>query len=123
MRICGSFKSANHKNLGSANRKSPNICGRSANLTNYLIPQICWFAIYGTYLRPPTFAYFTRNSSTKTKPFLNRNPLRKCALWGARPPEVAIRRVEHGCDDCQPSRVRQLAGTACYCHTTHGNYS
>jgi hypothetical protein len=26
------------------------ICGKSANLTNYLSPQICGFAICGTYV-------------------------------------------------------------------------
>jgi hypothetical protein len=49
LRTCGSFKSANHKKSGSENRKSTksHICGRSANLTNYLSPQI-----YGiSYLR------------------------------------------------------------------------
>ncbi len=47
------FKSANHKKIWSANRKSAkcHICGMSANLTNYLSPQICEFSICGTYLR------------------------------------------------------------------------
>jgi hypothetical protein len=49
----GSFKSLNYKKVGSANRKSANchICRSSANLTNYLGPQICGFAICGFYLR------------------------------------------------------------------------
>jgi hypothetical protein len=52
LRTCGSFKSANHKTIGSANRKSAkcHIFGKSANLKNYLSPQICGFAICGTYL-------------------------------------------------------------------------
>ncbi len=47
------FTSPNHKKIGSANRKSAKCrtCGRSANLTNFLSPQICGFAICGTYLR------------------------------------------------------------------------
>ncbi len=38
LRNCGRFKSANHKEIGSANRKSAmcHICGKSANPTNYL---------------------------------------------------------------------------------------
>jgi hypothetical protein len=42
LRTCGSFKFANHKKIGFANRKSAtfHICGRSANLTTYQIPQI-----------------------------------------------------------------------------------
>jgi hypothetical protein len=41
------------KKIWSANRKSAksHICGRPANLTNYLNPQINRFAICGTYLR------------------------------------------------------------------------
>ncbi len=47
------WKSANHENTGFANHKSAkcHIRGRSANRTNYLGPQICGFAICGTYLR------------------------------------------------------------------------
>ncbi len=46
------FGSANRKNIGYANRKSANchICRRSANVTNFVSPQICGFAICG----PPT---------------------------------------------------------------------
>ncbi len=62
VRICGSFKSAKNnwvdrsqiaKNIWSANRKSAKcrICGRSANLKKNYSPQICRFAICGTYLR------------------------------------------------------------------------
>jgi hypothetical protein len=53
LRTCGSFMSANRKKIGSANRKSANghICGRSANLTNYLCLQICGFVICGTFMR------------------------------------------------------------------------
>jgi hypothetical protein len=53
LRTSGSFKSANHKKFGFANRKSAkcNLCGRSANLIFYLCPPICGFAICGTYLR------------------------------------------------------------------------
>jgi hypothetical protein len=52
------FKSANH-NKDSA-RKSPkcHICGRSANLTNYLSPQIFVFAIFEIYLRTPHLRFF-----------------------------------------------------------------
>jgi hypothetical protein len=41
LQICGSFESANHKKSGSTNRKSAKcqICGRFANLTNYLKGQ------------------------------------------------------------------------------------
>ncbi len=47
------FRSANHKKIGSANSKSAkcHICGRSANLTNYLSPQMWGIAICETYLR------------------------------------------------------------------------
>jgi hypothetical protein len=40
-------------NYKSANGKSAkcHICGRSANLTNYISPPSCGFAICGTYLR------------------------------------------------------------------------
>jgi hypothetical protein len=61
--ICGSSKSANHKKLTFANPKSAkcHICGRSANLTNYLSPQSCWFAICGPKLfviwGPPPLIY------------------------------------------------------------------
>ncbi len=41
------------KNIRLANRKSANYhtCGRSASITNCVSPQICRFAIRGTYLR------------------------------------------------------------------------
>jgi hypothetical protein len=41
------------KEIGSANRKHEKChnCGKSANITNYFSPQICGFAISGTYLR------------------------------------------------------------------------
>jgi hypothetical protein len=42
-RTCGSIKSANHKNIGSA-KYHCHTCRRSKNLTNYFIPQICGFA-------------------------------------------------------------------------------
>jgi hypothetical protein len=47
------YKSANHKKIGCAHRKSAKclICRRSANLTNYIRPHGCGFAICGTYLR------------------------------------------------------------------------
>ncbi len=69
LRTCGSFKtvkrlgsanskfthykSANHKKIRSANRKPAkcHICGRSANITNYLGSQDCRFVICGNYLR------------------------------------------------------------------------
>ncbi len=47
LRTCRSFKSAKHNKDWV--RKSQ-IRGRSANLTNYLSPQICLFAICGSYL-------------------------------------------------------------------------
>ncbi len=43
------------KNIGSANGESAKCQLRSANLTNYLSPQICGFAICGTYLRTTHF--------------------------------------------------------------------
>jgi hypothetical protein len=42
-RTCGSIKSANHKNIGSA-KCHCHTCRRSKNLTNYFSPQICGFA-------------------------------------------------------------------------------
>jgi hypothetical protein len=47
------FAIANHKKIVSENRKPAkcHICGRSANLTNYSITQICGFAICGPYVR------------------------------------------------------------------------
>ncbi len=50
---CG--KSANHKKIWSENSKSAmcHICGRSANVTNYLSSQICGIAI----CEPTAFAY------------------------------------------------------------------
>ncbi len=43
------FGSTNRKTIGYANRKSANcnICRRSANVTNFVSPQICGFAICG----------------------------------------------------------------------------
>jgi hypothetical protein len=48
LRSCGSFRSANHKKIGPANRKFAKcyICGRSANLTNYLSAQVCGCVIF-----------------------------------------------------------------------------
>jgi len=45
LRTWGSFKSEKRKSA------KGHIYGRSANLTHYLSPQICGFAIWGTYLR------------------------------------------------------------------------
>jgi hypothetical protein len=47
---CGSFKFANHIKDWTANRKSAT-CHKAANLTNYISPETCRFAICG----PPTF--------------------------------------------------------------------
>jgi hypothetical protein len=54
--ICGLAEVSSPKiiiKIRSANRKSAkcHICERSANLTNYLGPQICGFAVCGNYLR------------------------------------------------------------------------
>ncbi len=56
--ICGSYNSANHKNSGSATRKSAKChnCERSASITNYFSPSIFGFAICGIYLRMASFA-------------------------------------------------------------------
>ncbi len=58
LRTWGRFKSANHKMIGSANRESEkcHICGRSANLTNYLSRQI--YGLPEFICGPPTFARF-----------------------------------------------------------------
>ncbi len=60
---CRSVKYANHEKIWSANRKSEkcDICGGSANLTNYLFPQICRFAICGTFVRITHFYYFYKS--------------------------------------------------------------
>ncbi len=60
----GSFKSANHKKIGFANRKSSrfNIYGRSAILTNYLSPQSCGFAFCGNFWRT---AHLRKNAKWK----------------------------------------------------------
>ncbi len=52
LRACGILNPKITKKIGPANRKSAKcyICGRSANL-KFLGPQICGFAICGTYLR------------------------------------------------------------------------
>ncbi len=58
MRICGSFKTAIHKKSGSTNRKSAKcqICGRFANLTNYLRLQNCEICDLRNFIfRPPSF--------------------------------------------------------------------
>ncbi len=58
---CGSFKSANHKkDWLAANRKSVkwHICGRSANITIYLCPQICGFGFAGLLCGPSTFGSY-----------------------------------------------------------------
>ncbi len=47
LQTCGNVQSANHKRIVSQFAKW-HICGRSVNLTNTLIPQICGFAICGT---------------------------------------------------------------------------
>jgi hypothetical protein len=54
LRTYGSFKSRNHKRIGSANSKSANghICGRSPNQTNYFS---CGFAVCGIYADSPSF--------------------------------------------------------------------
>ncbi len=44
LRTCGSVKSANHKKDWVRKSATCRICGRSANLTNYLSSQICGFA-------------------------------------------------------------------------------
>ncbi len=56
LRICRSFKSAKHKKVWSANRKSakfkvPHLRKIHKYTSNYLCPQICGFVICGTYLR------------------------------------------------------------------------
>ncbi len=60
------FGSANRKNIGYANHKSANchICRRSANVTFFLSPQICGFAICG----PPTSANWSSVSTTPVVP-------------------------------------------------------
>jgi hypothetical protein len=68
LRICGGRsakigssnpKSANPNNIGSANHKSASChtYGRSAIITILLSPQICGFAICGTYLRTAHLCY------------------------------------------------------------------
>jgi hypothetical protein len=54
------------KNIGSANRKSTNChtCGRSANITNFVSPQICGSAICGTYLRTAHLCDFEASKYT-----------------------------------------------------------
>ncbi len=61
LRTCGSFNSANHKKIGSANLKSAKclLCWRSANLTNYyyvrkftdlqFVELICGLPTFGTH--------------------------------------------------------------------------
>jgi hypothetical protein len=74
LRTCGSVKSASRKEYWvrkSQIRIKDHICGRSANLTNYLSPQIC-----GTYLRTAQLciqAYILKCSRVSEK---------KCALVG-----------------------------------------
>jgi hypothetical protein len=48
--------------IGSANRKSAkcHICGRSANITNYLSPQICGFAEFTVFADRPPLVTFLR---------------------------------------------------------------
>jgi hypothetical protein len=51
LRTCGGSQIT--KKIRSAKRKTARcrICWRSADPTNYLTPQICGFAIFGSYLR------------------------------------------------------------------------
>ncbi len=57
LRACGSFKSANHKKdwvcISQIQQSAEfiHICRSSANLTNFLSPQICGNTICGTYLQ------------------------------------------------------------------------
>ncbi len=52
LRLQKNFGSANRKNIGYADRKSANchICRRSANVTNFVSPQICGFALWTAHL-------------------------------------------------------------------------
>ncbi len=61
LQTCGSFKSEHHKKRWSTNRKSAKcqICGRFANLWNYLSPEICGYVICRTYLRTAPPLVFT----------------------------------------------------------------
>jgi hypothetical protein len=56
LRTCRSFKFANHKMIWSANRKSAkcHICGRSANLTNYLSLKFAIFDLRNLFADCPS---------------------------------------------------------------------
>ncbi len=77
--------------IGSAKRKSAkcNICGRSANLTNKLIPQICGFAICG----PPTFRYFFYCFECTQKTFLKGRilPMESCEVTALTTDDILLK--------------------------------
>jgi hypothetical protein len=60
LQTCGSFNSANHKDIGFANRKSTkcHICGRSANLKKHLSEQIADLRFAELICGPPTFGKY-----------------------------------------------------------------
>ncbi len=56
LRTYGSFKSENH-----SKDWVRYICGRSANLTNYLSQKVCGFSLRRTYLRTAHFWYYVKH--------------------------------------------------------------